>query len=199
MQFEFRFRAGKPNQKYSLLDILVFPKSVWNKLTPKPRGEVLGNDGQRVYLAQLPAHNPFDPTSKAGKEFIALQTNNKEVQQAFSMYGNIKRPAVEQVSAKITWLDRRLYPGAVLTVEIKETSKMDVPNQIIAKQIITLNEGKPTSVNLQFSPDAINPRNRYSVGARLEMDGKLIKINDSPVPIFGRDMERDVIVRLKNI
>ena len=200
-QFEYRFRAGAAQQKYPLLDILVFPKAAWTQLTgtKKPVGEVLGDDGQRVYLAQLPAKNPFDPASAEGKEFIALQTNTKEVRQAFSMYGIVKKQAVESVTAKVMWLDRRLYPGAVLTVELRDVSRMDAPAELIAKQVMTLEQGKPPTVTLKFSPDAINPRNTYSVGARLEMDGKLIKINDTHTPVLTRGAGREVTVMLKNL
>lgn len=200
-QFEYRFRAGAAQQKYPLLDILVFPKAAWTQLTAskKPVGEVLGDDGQRVYVAQLPANNPFDPATKEGKEFIALQTNLKEVQQAFSMYGIVKKQAVESVTAKVMWLDRRLYPGAVLTVELRDVSLMDAPAQLIAKQVITLDQGTPPTVTLKFSPDAINPRNTYSIGARLEMDGKLIKINDTHTPVLTRGAGREATVMLKNI
>lgn len=198
-QFEFRFRAGEASQKYPLLDILVFPKAAWSKLSPPPRGKVLGDDGKRVYVAQLPTNNPFDPASKVGKEFIALQTNLAEVQQAFSMYGIVKQAAVESVSAKVMWLDRRLYPGAVLTVELRDVSRMDAPAEVIAKQVITLEQGTPPTVTLKLSPDAINPRNTYSIGARLEMDGKLIKINDTHTPVLTRGAGREATVMLKNI
>ncbi len=200
-QFEYRFRAGAAQQKFPLLDILVFPKAAWTQLdtAKKPIGDVLGDDGQRVYVAQLPANNPFDPASAEGKEFIALQTNTKEVQQAFSMYGIVKKQAVESVTAKVMWLDRRLYPSAVLTVELRDVSRMDAPAEVIAKQVITLEQGTPPTVTLKFSPDAINPRNTYSIGARLEMDGKLIKINDTHTPVLTRGAGREVTVMLKNI
>lgn len=200
-QFEYRFRAGAAQQKYPLLDILVFPKAAWTQLsaTKKPAGDVLGEDGQRVYIAQLPANNPFDPASSEGKEFIALQMNLKEVQQAFSMYGIVKKQAVESVTAKVMWLDRRLYPGGVLTVELRDVSRMDAPAELIAKQTITLEQGTPPTVTLKFSPDAINPRNTYAIGARLEMDGKLIKISDTHTPVLTRGAGRDATVMLKNI
>ncbi len=200
-QFEYRFRAGAAQQKYPLLDILVFPKAAWTQLAAdkKPIGEVLGEDGQRVYVAQLPANNPFDPASSEGKEFIALQTNSKEVQQAFSIYGIVKKQAVESVTAKVMWLDRRLYPGAVLTVELRDVSLMDAPAELIAKQTITLEQGTPPTVTLKFSPDAINPRNTYAIGARLEMDGKLIKINDTHTPVLTRGAGCEVTVILKNL
>lgn len=200
-QFEYRFRAGKAKEQYALLDILVFPKAALTKLAAdkKPKGEVLGDDGQRVYVAQLPANNPFDPATPEGKEFLALQTNLKEVQQAFSMYGIVKQQAVESVTAKVMWPDRRLYPGAVLTVELRDVSRMDAPAELIAKKTITLEQGTPPTVTLKFSPDAINPRNTYSIGARLEMDGKLIKINDTHTPVLTRGAGREVTVMLKNI
>jgi len=200
-QFEYRFRAGDSQAQYALLDILVFPKAAWTKLAAnkKPVGEVLGDDGQRVYVAQLPANNPFDPASSEGKEFIALQTNLKEVQQAFSMYGIVKKQAVESVTAKVMWLDRRLYPGAVLTVELRDVSRMDAPAEVIAKQTITLEQGTSPTVTLKFSPDAIDPRNTYSISARLEMDGKLIKINDTHTPVLTRGAGREATVMLKNI
>ncbi|QZA81315.1 YbaY family lipoprotein [Deefgea piscis] len=199
-QFEYRFRGGNDSEHYPLLDILVFPKSAWTQLEKNPPpGLVLGDDGQRVYLAQLPSNNPFNPASKNGKEFIALQMTPAEVKQAFSMYGIVKNKAIESVSAKVMWLDRRLYPGAVLTVELRDVSKMDVASELIAKKVITLTQGTPPTVTLKFAPEAINPKHRYSISARLEQDGKLIKISDTQTPVLTQGAPRETSIMLKAI
>lgn len=139
VQFEYRFRDTN-SQQFPLLNILVLPKAEWDKqaeANSTPNGLWLGEDTRHVYLAQLP-EAPSDLTSEAGQMFLDLQISEAEVKEAFSMYGVVANNRVETVTAKVMWLDRALYPGATLTVELRNVSRMDAPAEIIAKQQLTL-------------------------------------------------------------
>jgi len=201
IQFSYRFRDSQ-HQALPLLDILVFPQSSWDSYVASnsvPEGIGLGQDGQRAFLAQLPAQPATDPITADDKQFRALQISEEELKDGFSMYGVVANNRVETVTAKISWLDRALYPGATLTVELRNVSRMDAPAEVIAKQQITLDNGAPQTITLKFAPEAINPRYTYSVSARMEREGQLIKISDTHTPVLTHGAPRETEILLKSI
>jgi putative lipoprotein len=201
IQFSYRFRDSQ-HQALPLLDILVFPQSSWDSYVASnsiPEGIFLGQDGQRVFLAQLPAQPAADPISADDKHYRALQISEEELKDGFSMYGIVANNRVETVTAKISWLDRALYPGATLTVELRNVSRMDAPAEVIAKQQITLENGAPQTITLKFAPEAINPRYTYSISVRMEREGQLIKISDTHTPVLTHGAPREAEILLKSI
>jgi putative lipoprotein len=201
IHFSYRFRDSQ-HQALPLLDILVFPQSSWDSYVASnsiPEGIFLGQDGQRVFLAQLPAQPATDPISADDKHYRALQISEEELKDGFSMYGIVANNRVETVTAKISWLDRALYPGATLTVELRNVSRMDAPAEVIAKQQITLENGAPQTITLKFAPEAINPRYTYSISVRMEREGQLIKISDTHTPVLTHGAPREAEILLKSI
>lgn len=201
IQFSYRFRDSQ-NQALPLLDITVFPQSSWDSYVASnsvPEGIWLGQDGQRVFLAQRPAQPATDPNTADDKHYRALQISEEELKDGFSMYGIVANNRVETVTAKISWLDRALYPGATLTVELRNASRMDAPAEVIAKQQITLENGAPQTITLKFAPEAINPRYTYSISVRMEREGQLIKISDTHTPVLTHGAPREAEIMLKSI
>ena len=76
--------------------------------------------------------------------------------------------------------DDILPAGAALTVELRDVSKADAPSVLIARQVIPHPGPPPIAFRLDYRRAAIDPRNTYSVSARVETtDGKLLFINDT--------------------
>ncbi|NMU26748.1 lipo-like protein, partial [Vibrio parahaemolyticus] len=67
-----------------------------------------------------------------------------------------------------------LPPNAVVTIALEDVSLADAPAKVLAKQTFET-EGKqvPLSFELSYDSNEIKPNHRYSVRARIEVDGKL--------------------------
>ncbi len=88
----------------------------------------------------------------------------------------------------VTYRERiALTPGATLTVQIRDTSLMDIASELIAEQVI-VNPGQvPIRFEVPYASAAIDPGNTYSVSARIdEADGRLAFINDTAYDVITR-------------
>ena len=92
------------------------------------------------------------------------------------------------VTGTVTYRERiALSPGAVVTVQLRDTSLMDVASELIAEQVITNPGQVPISFEVHYNKDDINPRNTYSIQARItESDGRLAFINDTAYDVITR-------------
>ena len=92
------------------------------------------------------------------------------------------------VHGTVTYRERiALTPDATLIVQLRDTSLMDVASELIAEQV-TPNPGQvPISFAIAYESAAIDPRNTYSVQARItEADGRLAFINDTAYDVITR-------------
>ena len=85
------------------------------------------------------------------------------------------------VTGSVTYGNTAALPaGAALTVELRDVSKADAPSVLIARQVIPDPGPPPTDFRLDYRRADLDPRNTYSVSARVETaDGKLLFINDT--------------------
>ncbi|WP_420617713.1 YbaY family lipoprotein [Candidatus Poriferisocius sp.] len=92
------------------------------------------------------------------------------------------------VMGTVTYRERiALSPGAVVTVQLRDTSLMDVASELIAEQVITNPGQVPIEFEVHYNEDDINPRNTYSIQARItESDGRLAFINDTAYDVITR-------------
>ena len=92
------------------------------------------------------------------------------------------------VTGTVTYRERiALTPGAVVTVQLRDTSLMDVASELIAEQVITNPGQVPISFEVHYNKDDINLRNTYSIQARItESDGRLAFINDTAYDVITR-------------
>jgi len=92
------------------------------------------------------------------------------------------------VRGTITYGERiTLTPGATVTVQIRDTSYMDASSRLVAEQIIRDPGQVPVSFRVPFNRDDIDPRNTYSISARIvESDGRLAFINDTAYDVITR-------------
>lgn len=92
-----------------------------------------------------------------------------------------KPPTDAAVTGSVTYGKGDILPaGAALTVELRDVSRADAPSDLIARQVIPDPGPPPVQFRLDYRRAAIDPRNTYSVSARVETAaGKLLFINDT--------------------
>ena len=92
-----------------------------------------------------------------------------------------KPPTDAALTGSVTYRNGASLPaGTALTVELRDVSRADAPSELIARQVIPHPGPPPVSFRLDYRRAAIDPRNTYSVSARVETAaGKLLFINDT--------------------
>ena len=82
------------------------------------------------------------------------------------------------VTGEVFYLQRMaLPPQAVLSVTLQDVSLADAPSIELARQQGPVNGQVPLPVRLDYNPQQVDPRHRYSVSARIELDGRLLFIS----------------------
>jgi putative lipoprotein len=105
---------------------------------------------------------------------------------------------VAMVTGNVTYRERiALPPGARVTVRLLDVSRADAPAEVLAEQVIVPTTQVPVPFSLQYDPARIDARHRYSVGARIEVEGKLWFVSDTHNGVIteGGPSEVDVVVR----
>ena len=92
------------------------------------------------------------------------------------------------ITGTVTYRERiALTPGAIVAVQLRDTSLQDVASVLIAEQVITNPGQVPIAFEVHYDEDDINPRNTYSISARItEADGRLAFINDTAYDVITR-------------
>lgn len=93
------------------------------------------------------------------------------------------------VTGTVTYRERiALTPEAELIVQVRDTSLLDVASKLIAEQVIPDPGQVPIKFEVEYDPDVIDPRNTYSVSARIVESGdRLAFINDTAHDVITRD------------
>lgn len=82
------------------------------------------------------------------------------------------------VTGEVFYLQRMaLPPQAVLSVTLQDVSLADAPSIELARQQGTVNGQVPLPFKLDYNTQQVDPRHRYSVSARIELDGRLLFIS----------------------
>lgn len=82
------------------------------------------------------------------------------------------------VTGEVFYLQRMaLPPQAVLSVTLQDVSLADAPAIELARQQGPVSGQVPLPFHLDYNPQQIDPRHRYSVSARIELDGRLLFIS----------------------
>ena len=94
--------------------------------------------------------------------------------------------------------DVDLPDGAVVTVKLLDISYADAPSMTLGEHVIDDSRSLPLKFRIPYDKDAIDDRNEYSLSARIELDGRLLYINDTVHPVITRDNpgDRDIEVIL---
>jgi putative lipoprotein len=69
-----------------------------------------------------------------------------------------------------------LPPTAILSVSLQDISLADAPAKVIDEQRGPVKGQVPLAFHLSYDPLKVEPNHRYSVSARIEVDGKLMFI-----------------------
>ena len=101
--------------------------------------------------------------------------------------GEEEAPAV---SGTVVYRERIALPDdAVVTVQLRDVSLMDVEAQLLGEEVIHPDGGQvPIPYKVPYDAEAIDERNSYSMSARIEDgSGKLLFISDTAIPVITRD------------
>ncbi|HHP0511155.1 TPA: YbaY family lipoprotein [Vibrio harveyi] len=94
--------------------------------------------------------------------------------------------SMKTITGTVAYRERIALPlHAVVTVALEDVSLADAPAKVLAKQTFET-EGKqvPLAFELSYNSNDIKPNHRYSLRARIEVDGKLRFINDTSIPVI---------------
>ena len=80
--------------------------------------------------------------------------------------------------------DVRLPDGAVVVVSLSDTSLADAPAKELGRAVIDNPGQLPVRFRVAYDPAAINPRNEYSLQARITDGDSLLYVNDTVHPVL---------------
>ncbi|MET0773883.1 MAG: YbaY family lipoprotein [Pseudomonas mandelii] len=90
---------------------------------------------------------------------------------------NLQPAAKTSLDGEVFYLQRiALPPSATLSVSLQDVSLADAPAVILDEQKGPVKGQVPLPFHLSYDPAQVKPGHRYSVSARIEVDGKLIFI-----------------------
>lgn len=111
------------------------------------------------------------------------------------MLASCAQPAV--VKGTINTQDQAELPaGAIVNVQLQDTSRADAPAIVVGEQVIQNPEQFPISFEIEYDPAQIDERHVYSMRVRIDAEGKLIFINTTKHLVITRGFptELEVIV-----
>jgi putative lipoprotein len=104
------------------------------------------------------------------------------------------------VTGSVTYRERMaLPPGATVTVRLQDVSRADAPAEVLAEQVIVPTTQVPIPFVLEYDPARIDARHRYSVGARIEVDGKLWFVSDTHNGVLTQGGPTQVEVQVRRV
>lgn len=98
--------------------------------------------------------------------------------------------AKADLAGEVFYLQRiALPPAATLSVSLQDVSLADAPAVVLAEQKGPVKGQVPLPFHLSYDPAQVKPGHRYSVSARIEVDGQLIFISTEhhAVNLDGQD------------
>lgn len=98
------------------------------------------------------------------------------------------------VKGSVTYRERiALSPDARLEVQLRDVSYQDAAAPLIAERVISAPGQVPIEFEFEYDPDAIDPRNAYSVRATIfESDGRMAFTNDTAYDVITRGNPKKV-------
>ncbi len=93
-----------------------------------------------------------------------------------------------------------LPEGAVVEVQLQDTSLADAPAVTLGEQAFPDARGLPLAFRIPYDPDRIDERREYSLQASVTLDGRLLYINDTVHTVLtgGAPEDSDVeVIRVR--
>ncbi|HCS45747.1 MAG TPA: hypothetical protein DIW52_23490 [Pseudomonas sp.] len=103
---------------------------------------------------------------------------------------SIQPAAKSSLDGEVFYLQRiALPPNATLSVSLQDVSLADAPAVVLDEQTGPVKGQVPLPFQLSYDPAQVQPGHRYSVSARIEVDGKLMYIttDQHAVQLDGSD------------
>jgi len=104
----------------------------------------------------------------------------KEAEKKPAITGTVEGPAGE------------LEPGLVVTVKLQDVSLQDAAAKVLGEQVLRDPKAFPIAFSISYDPTQCKPGFRYSIGVRIEKEGKLKYINDTHIPVINEGPTKDV-------
>ena len=95
--------------------------------------------------------------------------------------------------------DAQLPDGAVVVVSLSDTSLADAPARELGRAVIENPGQLPVRFRIAYDPAAIDPRNEYSLQARVMAGDSLIYVNDTVHPVLTLGAPKDSDVRVISV
>ena len=115
---------------------------------------------------------------------------------------SISQPSSQaSLDGEVFYLQRiALPPTAILNVSLHDVSKADAPVVVLARQSGPIKGQAPLPFSLEYDPKHVQPGHRYSVSARIEVEGKLLFITTAQyvVQLDGQD-QKPLRIRLDSV
>ena len=127
--------------------------------------------GFRYVLATVP---------RAGVKTVNGLELPKEAEKKPAITGTVEGPAGE------------LEPGLVVTVKLQDVSLQDAAAKVLGEQVLRDPKAFPIAFSIPYDPTQCKPGFRYSIGVRIEKEGKLKYINDTHIPVINEGPTKDV-------
>lgn len=105
------------------------------------------------------------------------------------------------LDGEVFYLQRiALPPAATLNVSLHDVSKADAPVVVLARQSGPIKGQVPLPFNLEYDPKQVEAGHRYSVSARIELEGKLLFISTGQYLVqLGDQDQKPLRIRLDSV
>ena len=77
-----------------------------------------------------------------------------------------------------------LPPQAVFEARLEDVSRADAPARVLGRSQVT-GANSPIRFEIPYLPEMISARSRYTISARITVDGELWFVNDTRTPVFA--------------
>jgi putative lipoprotein len=77
-----------------------------------------------------------------------------------------------------------LPPQAVFEARLEDVSRADAPSRVLGRSQVS-GANSPIRFEIPYLPEMISARSRYSVSARITVDGELWFVNDTRIGVFS--------------
>ena len=95
--------------------------------------------------------------------------------------------ATATVTGSVSYRERIALPAdALVVVQLRDVSRMDVAAKIISEQTINPQHSVPIPFSLAYNPDEIDERMTYALFATIRSEGRLLFVTDRSYQVLTR-------------
>ena len=99
-----------------------------------------------------------------------------------------------------TYRERMALPDkAVLVVTLEDVSRAGAKSEVIAQVRVEHPRNPPIAFDIPYDPSRIHPNHRYTLRARIEVEGELLFTTDRHYPVLGADESGEISLLMKRV